>query len=173
MFDKLPNCLPPFNWTQIASHKRKSVFYTLLKGGDDMFKKIMVPVDLANVAGLERALGCAADLAKLYHSPIVYVGVTSSGPTSQAPNPEVFHKKLSAFVEREVGRHGVKADAHTAIAHDLTTEVDDALFRAIDETQADLVVMASHIPGVLEYIWPSNGGKIAGHARCSVMLVRS
>ena len=70
-------------------------------------------------------------------------------------------------------KHGVKAAAHTAIAHDPTTEVDDALMRAIDETGADLVVMASHVPNVMDHIWPSNGGKLAEHAKCSVMVVRA
>ena len=62
--------------------------------------------------------------------------------------------------------------AHAAIAHDPTTEVDDALLRAVDETGADLVVMQSHIPGLIDYVWPSNGGKIAGHAKASVLVVR-
>jgi len=50
--------------------------------------------------------------------------------------------------------------------------VDDALLKASRDTGADLVVMASHMPSVLDYIWPSNGGKIAEHAKCSVMVVR-
>ena len=58
------------------------------------------------------------------------------------------------------------------IAHDPTTDVDDALLKAVDETGADLVVMASHKPGLAEYFWPSNGGKLAGHTGVSVMLVR-
>ena len=45
-----------------------------------MFTKIMAPVDLAHIESLERALDCAADLAKHYGLPIAYVGVTSSGP---------------------------------------------------------------------------------------------
>lgn len=137
-----------------------------------MFKRIMAPVDLAHVEGLDGALKCAADLAKYYGLPITYVGVTASGPTGQARTPEDFGKQLAEFVSGEVEKHGVEADAHTAIAHDPATEVDDALLRAIDETGADLVIMASHIPGAMEYIWPSNGGKIARHAGCSVFLVR-
>ena len=137
-----------------------------------MFSKIMVPVDLAHIERLDRALGCAADLARHYGSPIVYVGVTSSGPTPLASNPQDFDVKLKAFAQGEAEKNAVEASAHTSIAHDLTTEVDDALLRAVDETGADLVVMASHVPGAIDYIWPSNGGKIASHAGFSVMLVR-
>ncbi|MGD8310649.1 MAG: hypothetical protein PVG98_14530 [Chromatiales bacterium] len=43
---------------------------------------------------------------------------------------------------------------------------------AVDDIGADLVVMASHIPDVVDYIWPSNGGKVAGHSDASVFVVR-
>lgn len=137
-----------------------------------MFKRIMAPVDLAHVERLGRALDCAGDLAKHYDAPITYVGVTSTAPTRLAHTPEEFGRKLEAFAQAEADRHGVQASAHTAIAHDPTTEVDDALMKAIGTTGADLVVMASHVPGAMEYIWPSNGGKLAEHAKCSVMVVR-
>ena len=137
-----------------------------------MFNQIMAPVDLAHVERLGRALDCAADLAKHYNVPITYVGVTSSTPTQLAHSPEEFGQKLGAFAEAEASRHGVQTSARTAIAHDPTTEIDDALLRAVDETGADLVVMASHVPNVMDHIWPSNGGKLAEHAKCSVMVVR-
>jgi nucleotide-binding universal stress UspA family protein len=138
-----------------------------------MFKRIMAPVDLAHADALGRALDCAADLAKHYDVPITYVGVTSSAPSKLAHNPEEFGQKLDAFAASAGTRHGVETSAHTAIAHDPTTDIDDALMRAISETGADLVVMASHVPNVMDYIWPSNGGKLAEHAKCSVMVVRA
>lgn len=138
-----------------------------------MFKQIMAPVDLAHSEKLRRALDCAADLAKHYDAPITYVGVTSPQPSQLAHNPQEFGQKLEEFARGEASKHGVKAAAHTAIAHDPTTEVDDGLMRAIDETGADLVVMASHVPNVMDHIWPSNGGKLAEHAKCSVMVVRA
>ncbi len=138
-----------------------------------MFKRIMAPVDLEHSESLRYALDCAADLAKHYNVPITYVGVTAPTPTKMARNPKEFGQKLQDFAQGEIDRYGIEAKAHTAIAHDPTTEVDDALMRAIDETGADFVIMASHIPNVMDYIWPSNGGKLAEHAKCSVMVVRS
>ena len=132
----------------------------------------MAPVDLAHVERLGTALDCAADLAKHWGVPIVYVGVTSSAPSQLAHNPKEFGEKLGAFAQSEASKHGVEGTYHTVIAPDPTTEVDDALMRAIGETGADLVVMASHLPNVMDYIWPSNGGKLAEHAKCSVMVVR-
>lgn len=137
-----------------------------------MFKLILAPVDVTHAEKLENALTCAADLAKMYGASLHYVGVTSSAPSSVARTPQEFGQKLEAFAKAHAEKHVVEISAHTEIAHDPSIEVDDALMRAIDKTGADLVVMASHVPGVLDYIWPSNGGKLAEHAKCSVMLVR-
>ncbi len=45
-----------------------------------MFKKIMVPVDLAHLDALEKSLTVAADLARHYKTALCYVSVTSSQP---------------------------------------------------------------------------------------------
>ena len=137
-----------------------------------VFKKIMAPVDLAHSGHLEKALQCTADLAKHYGAEVVYVGVTAPTPSATAHNPAEYAEMLSAFAAAQSSKHGINASADPVISHDPTTDVDDALLRATRDTGADLVVMASHIPNVLDYVWPSNGGKIAEHAKCSVFVVR-
>ena len=137
-----------------------------------MYREIMVPVDLAHEATLAHALAVAADLARHWGARITYVGVTSPVPGALAHNPDELAGKLTDFAAAQGAALDVETRAHPAIAHDPTTEVDDALLRAIDETGADLVVMQSHIPGLIDYVWPSNGGKIAGHAKASVLVVR-
>ncbi|WP_420336478.1 universal stress protein [Roseibium sp.] len=137
-----------------------------------MFKRIMAPVDLAHVEKLGAALECAGDLAKHYNVPVVYVGVTSSQPSEVAHTPEEFAQKLGEFAAAEAARFGIETSAHSTIAHDPTLEIDDALMRAIDETGSDLVIMASHVPHLIDHFWPSNGGKLAKYAKCSVMVVR-
>ena len=138
-----------------------------------MFKKIMTPVDLAHLGDLDKALQCSADLARHYGADITYVGVTAATPSATAHNPAEYAKKLADFADQQEEKHGVQTTAHSMISHDPTTDLDDALLAAVDETGADLVVMASHLPDLIDYIWPSNGGKIATHAACSVMVVRN
>lgn len=137
-----------------------------------MFKTIMVPIDLAHKDKQTRALQCGADLARLYSAQIVYVGVTAETPGSLGHNPTEYNEKLSDFAAAEGESHGIEASGHMELSHDPTSDMDDCLLRAIDTTGADLVVMASHIPGLSDYIWPSNGGKVAAHAKVSVMVVR-
>ena len=137
-----------------------------------MFTKIMVPVDLAHADKLTKALGVAAGLAKQFDAEVVYVGVSAATPSKIAHTPQEFAAKLDAFAKEQSSSHGVDASAHAVTSHDPTIDLDPTLLKAVDETGADLVVMASHIPNVTDYIWPSNGGTIAGHAKVSVMVVR-
>ncbi|MGR3804834.1 universal stress protein [Marinibacterium profundimaris] len=137
-----------------------------------MFSKIMCPVDLAHADKLQKALQCAADQARLYKAEIVYVGATTPSPSSVAHNPEEYAEKLSAFAAKQAEAHGVTTSAHTVISHDPAIDLEHKLFEAVSETGADLVVMASHVPNVLDHIWPSNGGKLAEHVKCSILVVR-
>lgn len=138
-----------------------------------MFKHIMIPVDLAHADKLGKALKVGANLAKHYGAKLTYVGVTAPTPGPLGHNPKEYGERLAAFAEAERASHGQEAAARTVIAHDPATEVDDALLGAVEEIGADLVVMASHIPGLADYLWPSNGGKIAAHSRASVFVVRA
>ncbi len=132
----------------------------------------MVPVDLAHVARLSRALQVAADLSRLYQAEACYVAVTAATPGPAAHNPQEFAAKLAAFAQGEAARHGHVASSHSVVSHDPAVDLDHALVRARKETGADLVVMASHVPGIADYLFPSHGGRMAQHSDVSVMIVR-
>lgn len=137
-----------------------------------VFRRILVPVDLAHVEGLEKALRTAADLSKLHGIPIVYVGVTDEMPGPVAHNPEEYAEKLAKFAEAQAVRYRIGADTRAIAAHDPAVELDDILLNAVKETGADLVIMGTHVPTFGDYVWPSHGGHLANHAEVSVFLVR-
>lgn len=137
-----------------------------------MFNRIMVPVDLAHAARLEKALDLSAEMAKHFKIPVTYVGVTAATPGPLGHNPEEYSARLDAFVSEQAEKRGVEADGKALVSHDPATDVDDVLLKAVHEVGADLVIMSTHIPGLADYIIPSNGGKIAAHSDASVFLVR-
>ncbi len=137
-----------------------------------MYKKIMTPVDLEHVDKLEKALKTAADLSNYYKIPVCYVGITATAPSSIAHNPQEYNQKLSDFASQQAQAHGHQTEAKSYASHDPSTDLDGTLIAAIGDTDADLVVMASHVPGLVEYLWPSHGGRIASHSGASVFLVR-
>ncbi|MDX1464186.1 MAG: universal stress protein [Halomonas sp.] len=137
-----------------------------------MFKKIMVPVDLAHLDVIEPSLKIVADQAKHYDAEVCYVGITATTPGSVARTPEEFTQKLEAFAQERAKVHGQPVSTHTIVSPDPIADLDDDLIAAIDEVGADLVVMPTHPPKHLDAIVPSHGGKVATHTKASVFLVR-
>lgn len=137
-----------------------------------MYKKIMVPVDLAHVERLEKAITTATDLAKHYGIPVCFVGVTAETPTEVAHTPKEFAEKLAAFGAGQSKKHGLTVDTTAYPSHDPAVDLDHRLIAAARENGADLIVMASHLPGLQDHIFASNAGAVASHAKVSVFVVR-
>ncbi len=133
-----------------------------------MYKSIMVPVDLEHADRLEKALRIAADLASHYGSSVTYVSVAAATPGRVAHTPQEFQHKLEAFARSESDKYGHATTARALISNDPATDLDRTLEEAVHETGADLVVIASHIPGIVDAIWPSHGGRLASHSDVSV-----
>jgi nucleotide-binding universal stress UspA family protein len=138
-----------------------------------MYKKIMVPIDLNHIERLEKALVTAADLAKHYRIPLCYVGVAAATPGSIAHNPHEFEDRMRAFGDEQATKHQLDNVTSTAcISHDPTVDLDSTLLKAVADTESDLVVMASHVPGLAEHLFASNAGYVAMHSKASVFVVR-
>lgn len=137
-----------------------------------MYSRIMVPVDLGHLDQLEKALKTAEDMAELYGAEIAYVSVTTEAPSALAHTPAEFAQKLDAFVQIRMASGGHKAVAKSYASHDPTIDMDKTLQQAVKDTGADLVVMASHKPGLADYFWGSHGGTLASHVAVSVFIVR-
>lgn len=137
-----------------------------------MYSKIMVPVDLAHADRLERALKMASDLAHLYNAEVIFVGVTSPQPSKVAHNPQEYAAKLDEFASGQAAKHSITASGHAVVSHDPAVDLDATLVKACSDTGAGLIVMASHVPNVSDYLFHAHGGRVAEEAPVSVLVVR-
>lgn len=137
-----------------------------------MFSTIMIPVDLAHADSMQKGLSVAADLAQRQGASVHLVGVTMSQPTEIAKTPEAFAEKLAAFASDKSTEFGITFQPHTRLSHDLSIDLDSILAKSAEELGADLIIMASHVPGFSEHIFASNAGYIASHVSMSVLIVR-
>lgn len=137
-----------------------------------MFKKILSPIDLSHLDKMGKALTVTSDLAKSYGAEVCFVGVTGATPSALAHSPDEFKAKLDAFAAVQGQEAGITATGYTIVSHDPAVQLNDELEAAIADTGADLVVMATHLPGIGDYIWSGHGAHIAAHSDVSVMLVR-
>jgi nucleotide-binding universal stress UspA family protein len=139
-----------------------------------MFRRVMVPVDLAHAGRLEPAVAEACRLVDRDGAELIFVGVTGSQPSAVARTPEEYRQKLAAWATERAAAHGVTtARAEAEHLHDVATDLDKGLIAAATRLGVDLIVMGSHVPGALEHVIGSNAGYVAAHAPMSVMVLRS
>ena len=139
-----------------------------------MIKTIIVPIDISEKEAGATALKLARDLARTYDSKIRLLNVVETVPAYVAAQiPASFHTKaLSDAVERldEIAReHGVAEISEVVVreGHPSTEILEFA-----KETSADMIVIASHDPGLADYFLGSVAARVVRHAHCSVLVTR-
>ncbi len=137
-----------------------------------MFHKIVVPIDLAHTDRLDKAVDAAVLLAKQDTVPLCVVGVTTETPSEIAHSPEEYEEKLRAYADALGRKHGIAIDAVACASHDPATDLNATLIAEAEAQGADLIVMASHVPGLPEHLFSSHAGAVAAHAEASVFVIR-
>jgi len=137
-----------------------------------MFQHILVPIDLAYKEQWTRAIAVAADQARHYGATITLVSVTGGIQGKVSHSSERYAGLLAEFAAEIADQQGVEVHSRVYDVPDPSVEVDAKLLEVIAEIGADLVVMATHQPGWLEYLVNSHGGRLASHAPVSVFVVR-
>ncbi|GGB37209.1 universal stress protein [Roseibium aquae] len=140
-----------------------------------MFSKIMVPIDPAEPAFSQEALSKAAQLARDYAGKLHLVAICAEVQRFVASQlPEGFQDKEITETRGMLNRLAESLDLP---AGDVSTEVrvgpvDNEVLDAAKQNGADLIVMASHKPGLSTYFVGSHGAHVVRHAPCSVMVLR-
>ncbi len=137
-----------------------------------MFNKILIPLDFTESDTQKRALSIATDLAKSQGAELHAVSIGSSLPNATAKTEEERISHLNRLVATIHAKYGIEAVAHEIHSVDPAAEIDALLLKSIDDLDIDLVVMSSHVPGVMEYFFSAHAGYVASHAKVSVFIVR-
>ena len=135
-----------------------------------MYSRILVPISFEDDAKIEVALGVARALAAP-ESEIVLMHVVEPVP------PYAIHYVPDDLVQAT--RDGLLAELDR-LAGDLPggrgTLVDGHPGKAILEHAngigADCIIIASHRPGMQDYLLGSTAAQVVRHAPCAVMVVR-
>lgn len=140
-----------------------------------MFKTILVPIDLADVAAVQPAIDRAVALANGADGTIRLIYVRSLLPVT-------YMEFVPAAFDEEQQRAAEEKLADLAAAVPLPAERVSAVVRLgsvygevlheADGIGADLIVVGSHRPSMATYLLGSNASTIVRHARCSVLVVR-
>ena len=136
-----------------------------------MYKSILVPIDLTHrdvgQAMIKRAVALSDENAKI--TLLHVIGDIPAYAQSYLPegqlqeNLEETKKTLAALAQTA----GVKADTIVRYGNASPVILDEA-----NELGADLIIIASHHPGIKDYLMGSTASRVVRHAACSVLINR-
>jgi nucleotide-binding universal stress UspA family protein len=140
-----------------------------------MYKRILVPVDLADPNLAKPALETAVMMADAGGGDIRLINVLPMTPVMLAEYvPADFEAQQRKSAEEAlsiiVGEISLKAGRTSSVVRQGGTYQE--ILEEAKEFEADLIVMSSHRVGVRTYFLGSVAGHVVRYAGCSVLVVR-
>ncbi len=140
-----------------------------------MYRRILVPIDLADVALAKPAIATALMMAKEGNGAIRLVNVLPVTPVMLAEYvPPDFEAQQRAAAEEAIAIVAKETGLPPARISTIVRQgnVDREILDEANAMQADLIVMSSHRTGLRTYFLGSNAGHVVRYAACSVLVVR-
>jgi universal stress protein F len=136
-----------------------------------MYKTILVPIDMSHIAEGKANIDLAAEHAAAGAS-IILLNVVEEVPNWAAVElpAGLLDKSLEASqseLKAIAAAAGLSVEVDVRTGHSYNTILDVA-----EEKKADLIIIASHRPGLQDYFLGSTASKVVRHANCSVLVVR-
>jgi len=140
-----------------------------------MYKRILVPIDLADVELAKPAIATALMMARESNGSVRLINVLPLTPVVLAEYvPADFEAQQRASAEEAIGivagETGLEPDHITTVVRQGT--IDREILDEAKKMHADLIVMSSHRAGMRTYFLGSNAGHVVRYATCSVLVVR-
>lgn len=141
-----------------------------------MFRKILIPIDLSELAVAKPALNAAVELALQAQGAMRLVTVETLLPAS-------FMEYVPPEFDKSQEERGIRALAEISASLSVPKErishkvrfggIYVEILAEADDWGADLIVIGSHRPSMATYLIGSNAKTIVRHAKCSVLVIRS
>ena len=143
----------------------------------NMYKSILVPVDIEEDILTQNALRHVEYLAKMADADVHFLYVLPDAQafvTAYSFGIKEFENKAVTYAEEKIREliQGVDLPKdRMSYTIRFGTPRDEALQQA-DEMGADLIIVGSHRPSVKTYLLGSNAAGIVRHAKVNVMVIR-
>ncbi len=139
-----------------------------------MYKNILVPIDLAQPAGGSEAVALAGRLCESSDAKIRLLYVIPEVPkfvTAELPSDS--YDKARAFAEAGLRRFADQGNLPPEVEKIVRVGHPYPEILAIaKDSGTDLIIVASHKPGLGDYFLGSVAAKVVRHAQCSVLVQR-
>jgi nucleotide-binding universal stress UspA family protein len=138
-----------------------------------MFKSILVPLDLDEPGSWKKALPVAQDLTKSGDARLSLGTVISDwDATRNAQWSPIGLRRMIGEAERKLRKIAEAAGSEPHGVHATIGAVGAGIIEIAMQVEADLIVLASHKPGMRDHLIGANALHVVRHAPCSVFVVR-
>jgi nucleotide-binding universal stress UspA family protein len=140
-----------------------------------MFKSIIVPIDIAQPSSWKAALPKAIELARTSGGIVTVVTVVRDIRAMLEGVHFSFQVEIMMSKARDkLGKivSGYRG-GNVALEEEVRFgSIGHEILETAREKKADLILMASHQPGLRDYLIGPNAAHVAHHANCSVLVLR-
>jgi nucleotide-binding universal stress UspA family protein len=141
-----------------------------------MFKSILVPIDLSDTELAKPAIATAATLSQTWGGAVRLLNVLPMTPVMLAEYvPVDFDTQQRHASEEALTIVARESDIDTARISSVVRQggIYHEILEEAAAVKADLIVMTSHRPAMRTYFLGSNAGHVVRYAKCSVLVVRN
>ena len=136
-----------------------------------MYKIILVPIDMAHIEKGKAMIDIAMAQGNK-DTQTILLNVVEEIPAwvaSQLPSGILDESRQSTLEELKAiaDTANINVDVEVRAGHPYKTILEVA-----DKSGAELIIVASHQPGLEDYFLGSTAAKVVRHAKCSVLVVR-
>lgn len=140
-----------------------------------MFKVILLPVDISQKEAAKTAIAAASQLMRSGDTKLVLLNVVDEVPAyiaTQIPKSvsDKVNEDAKAVLDELVSEHQLSGTTETLVRDGHPSRT---ILEVGEEIGADVIVIASHDPGLADYLLGSTAGRVVRHAHCSVLVVRN
>ena len=136
-----------------------------------MYQSILVPIEMSDAQASQATIEWCKSIGG-ENARITLLHVFEEIPSWAATNlpDDVMNESIQSSrkeLDHIAAALGGNVHAQVRVGHAYKTILDTA-----EEIGADLIIVASHQPGLQDYFLGSTAAKVVRHARCSVLVMR-
>lgn len=136
-----------------------------------MYSNILVPIDLSDVGHGKEIFGIAEKLLEPGGT-ITVLNVVEDIPgyvAAELPDAVVKDLSTNAHTALEEATYGAGGNVKLEVRRGSPAS---AIVAAAEQLEVDLIIIASHSPGLADYFLGSTASRVVRHAKCPVLVDR-
>lgn len=139
-----------------------------------MYSHILIAVDPDQPGSWAEALPAATALARCFSARLTICSVVRDAEAAvEAQWSPIGYREMLDTTKVRLAEIATSAGDPAIDVEVGTGTISGGILDVARRVGADLIVLASHVPGVKDHIWAGTAARVAGRAECSVLVVRS